>query len=283
MKIVVSFTTIPSRIKYIKPVIESLLSQSTVPDEIHIQISEYSVKEKSFYKIPVFLSKYEKVKLKIHKKDFGSANKWLYPIQYLKEEKGVLLVITDDDCVHDSDCIKTFLYEISQNSNICFCYSGGLMSRNPEVISRFKVANKPVKNSLTIIENSKISTNVDTVQGFAMFALKPDWFLGFDFSIFHHENTHNYSDDILISGVLEYLKKRRIQLAPYKCPIILDQASINPIHGEGRLLILTLNGIEFIKEKLKIWENINCKYPKRRPIYLRILSSIKKEILKVIK
>lgn len=275
MKIIVSLTTIPSRISYIQPVINGFMNQTLLPDEIHIQIPQYSKKEQVKYDIPDFLNEYDNVKVQLHEEDFGSACKWLYPIKYLANSKDILLIIADDDCIHNPECIEIFMQESSKQPDVSFCFSGGVLSRAPEKVMTFRVGDEPFKNALTIMENRAVNSQVDVVQGFGMFTLKPYWFETFDFSIFENTDLSNHSDDILISAMLEYLKIQRIQIAPFKSPVVQDQAEINPIHGDGRLLNLTLNGIEFMKEKLHIWKNVHCMYPSQRPLYLKIIHKVK--------
>lgn len=262
MKIVVSLTTIPSRIQFIKPVIESLLNQSQPPDEIHIQIPHFSLKENCKYTIPDFLKNYDKVIIKSHDLDLGSSTKWLYPLKYLKSEPNTVLIIADDDCLYKTNSIKILIDRISKANRTCYCYTGGIIPLKPKTIKNFKVFHKPLRKTLTIIRDNINDVKVDTIQGFSMFAVLPAWFKGFDFSIVETEEIRNQSDDILISGMLEYLAIIKIQLGPYLIPEILDHSKLNPIHGEGRLLKLTLNAIDFLKTNLSVWTDIQCIYPK---------------------
>ena len=275
MKVIVSFTTIPSRIRFIEPVIKSLHSQSLVPSEIHIQVPDYSEKEHAPYVIPSFVSKYPRVIIKSHKLDFGSASKWLYPIEYLSKEKDTILVIVDDDCIHDTSCIETLLQKMDGSEGTCFCFSGGIFSRYPEVVSKFCVAETIQSNSLTILKNNEKDCNVDVIQGFGMFALRPYWFDGLNLERIKSPEIFNYSDDILLSGLLRHLDILSVQVHPYHSPKILDHANINPIHGEGRLIKLTLNAVIFLQKEFNIWKDLSCSYLVKRSISLRLIDKIK--------
>ncbi len=97
MKIIASLTIIPSRIRYIEPVLQSIIEQSLPPHEIHLQLPEICQKEKEKYTIPSFLNAYPNILVKRHPQDFGSASKWLFPLQYLSENSNLVLIIIDEN------------------------------------------------------------------------------------------------------------------------------------------------------------------------------------------
>ena len=116
--------------------------------------------------------------------------------------------------------------------------------------------------------------NVDTVQGFSMFSLRPYWFRDFDFSILE-ESVRSFNDDILISGLLEYLQIDRIQIGPYQLPQVLHQAEINPIHGDGRLVVGSMKALEYLQARLPIWEDVRVEYPEKSGLLRRVMRKIK--------
>ncbi len=259
MKIIVSLTTIPSRIRFIEPVMQSLIRQTLPPDEIHLHLPNWCVKENAGYEIPSFLASYESVRIRVSDLDFGSANKWLGPIQYLNDEVDTALIIVDDDCEYQKDTIELLLAKIRQNPSQCYCLTGGILPRFPQVLRKFGVSSTPLVDTLTIIENNSQDIEVDTIQGFSMFVVLPHWFQDVDFSIFEVEGTRSLSDDILISGLLEYLNIPRLQLGPYKLPMILPQSQLNALHSdENRFVKMTLEAVTFMKQSFGIWGDVSC-------------------------
>ena len=92
-----------------------------------------------------------------------------------------------------------------------------------------------------------------------MFILSPHWFKDFHYSIFDKTSILEQSDDILISGMLEFYNIPRIQLGPYTLPNILPHYKINSIHTDkNRFMNITVNAIEHMQKHLLIWTDVNC-------------------------
>ena len=100
--VVVSIATIPSRIAYIKPTLDSLLSGNLPPDLILVNAPEFCKLENSAYVIPDFLADYSvfggRVQFVRSAVDWGPGTKILGPLPHLTEES--ILVIADDDIVY---------------------------------------------------------------------------------------------------------------------------------------------------------------------------------------
>ncbi|MEQ8238801.1 MAG: glycosyltransferase family A protein [Cyclobacteriaceae bacterium] len=259
MKLIVSISTIPSRIAYLEPTIISLIKQSVAPDEIHIQLPNFSGKEDCEYFIPSFFEKFANLHVKWHNRDLGSSTKWFYPVKYLSEEEQTLLVIADDDCLYDQTSLGRLVEKITASTNTCFCFTGGQMSRKPEVVKSFQVNPWLIKNSMTILSDNETDIEVDTVQGFSLFIVRPYWFRSFDFGVVESLDWPSLNDDVVISGFLEFLSISRVQLGPYSIPEVLPQSEINPIHGDGRLIMKTIAGINALKQYLGIWQDVEAR------------------------
>lgn len=255
-KVIATFTTIPSRIKFVEPVIESLMCQTFVPHEIHIQIPRHSLKENCSYEIPAFFQKYDRVRVKERGLDFGSATKWVYPLEDFKTQEDSILIILDDDCQYHPNSIELLINRYRKNQDDCICFTGGKFPTNG-VVDSFGKGVQPIDNTLTIIEKNQDDLLVDTIQGFSMFLVRPYLFNEFNFSGLNHNKIRLLSDDIVISGIMEFLKIRKIQVGPFLVPNILEQADINAIHGDGRLLKMTLIALKFVQQEYKVWDHIN--------------------------
>lgn len=106
LPVYVALTTLPSRIDRLQSTIESLLSQTRVPDRIFICLPERSVREQRAYALPPWLTGSPPPSLKVVRspRDFGPGTKLL----------GCLSEITCPAClivVDDDNCYKPFVVE----------------------------------------------------------------------------------------------------------------------------------------------------------------------------
>lgn len=106
--VVVSLTTIPSRIHNIFPCINSVLMQTRPPDRIYITIPRISKRENQKYNIPDLLKKDKRITLNLCKEDLGPILKLS---QTLKNEinPDTLIITVDDDTVYPRHMIQTLL------------------------------------------------------------------------------------------------------------------------------------------------------------------------------
>ena len=109
-KLVVSITTLPSRIGEIRPCLESLLSGSMRPDKIFLILPKFSIREQRAYDVPAFLDSPEFcqgiVDIVRTDHDWGPGSKLLGALGRLREP--CVLVIADDDVIYS----PTFLAEL---------------------------------------------------------------------------------------------------------------------------------------------------------------------------
>lgn len=106
--IYVSLSSVPSRISYIKPTIDSILNQSIQPNKLFVVIPYYSRREKKKYIIPSFLTNNKNITLLRSRKDWGPATK-LLPVLKITENLNTLILTIDDDRIYDKDMIKDYL------------------------------------------------------------------------------------------------------------------------------------------------------------------------------
>jgi len=95
-KIVATMTTIPSRIASIRPVVESILSQSVPVDHLEINIPFFCKRTNEVYVIPSWLKECNKVKI-YRCDDYGSITKVAPTFQrYIGDNETYLWSIDDD-------------------------------------------------------------------------------------------------------------------------------------------------------------------------------------------
>ena len=122
-KIIVSLTTIPSRVNNLSLVVDSILNNTIVPDIIYINIPRISSKENKEYEIPEELKLNNKVKINITEKDFGPLTK-LYPTLLEELDPDSVIICVDDDKEYDDHLIEHLLLASEKYPHSCICISG---------------------------------------------------------------------------------------------------------------------------------------------------------------
>jgi hypothetical protein len=103
-RVVVSFSTIPSRVKYIPKVIEEILKQNFQPDAIYVCVPYYSKRLKKQYILPVFEDMGDNVKI-VRGTDYGPATKLLGCIPH-ENDPNTMIITIDDDQKYTPDIFK---------------------------------------------------------------------------------------------------------------------------------------------------------------------------------
>ena len=106
-RVVISLTTIPDRIKLLRPTIVSLLSQSHRVDAIKLNLPYYSSKGKP-YIIPKWLKQLNSIQLVRVNCDDGPATKLLPTLRNVENENTRIIVV-DDDVIYGHYLIKNLI------------------------------------------------------------------------------------------------------------------------------------------------------------------------------
>ena len=105
-KVVISLTTIPSRIHQIAPTLCSMLSQTRRVDMIRLNIPYKSLKGEK-YNIPKILKVLKHIKIFRVEKDLGPSTK-LLPTA-LDEHPNTKIIVIDDDMIYGSKLVETLV------------------------------------------------------------------------------------------------------------------------------------------------------------------------------
>lgn len=121
-RIIISFSTIPSRKKHLKSVLISLINQTIKPDKIYINVPKRYNRFKKTFKKPKFLEdKYFKdVEINYMAEDYGPATKFIGSLINDKIKDDDLLLITDDDVQKVKNWIDTLKTYHKDNRVTCF-------------------------------------------------------------------------------------------------------------------------------------------------------------------
>ena len=111
-KIIVSFSTIPTRVHDIEPVLKSLNNQTLKPDKIYLNIPKKYKRFSEKLEEPSFLKKkdYENVEIFYMEKDYGPASKFIGTLLNPNVKDDDYVFITDDDVEKKDFWLKT-LYD----------------------------------------------------------------------------------------------------------------------------------------------------------------------------
>jgi hypothetical protein len=130
-KVVYSFTTIPTRLKYVKPVLFSILNQTLLPDKIYLVIPKKTRKRLSYS-----LKKLNELqhKISLHPNgnrviftrpniDYGPIMK-IKTVLELETDPDTIVIIGDDDRILKSHTIQTFVNRLNTYNNCAISLSG---------------------------------------------------------------------------------------------------------------------------------------------------------------
>jgi hypothetical protein len=130
--IIVSFTTIPSRLPVLEPCIKSLINQSVAPDAIVLWLCEddyFGKNAISKDSIPEYINNYEKKGLLTIKwtKNIGPFTKLIPALSEFPDKK---IVTADDDTIYPRNWLKRLLSVSDNNPGDIVCYRGSEMVMN---------------------------------------------------------------------------------------------------------------------------------------------------------
>ena len=172
--VVVSLTTIPSRLPHLDLVLKSLLTQSLAPQKIKVYIPEFSQREQCPYIVPDYLHSLSGVEI-IKTDDFGPATKFIPAIQTHDPEQ--LILVVDDDKIYDNQLISRLQIISESMPDRVIASSGWIVPRDlidkPTNLIRnlFLIPPTPIHGS-----RIKKPLQVDIVMGCSGFLIKPKFF-----------------------------------------------------------------------------------------------------------
>ncbi len=203
---VITMTSIPERLEYLRPVLNSLLDQTVKVDEIALNLPMVSRKGVK-YEIPPWLEKLHTLQgspIKIHRipEDIGPGSKILPTL--CREKTSTLVIAVDDDNIYSSKMVEGLVNEYYKHGKICAITNYGMVMK-PGLRFPFKY-----NRAMKIFSGSR---EVDFVQGCTGFLLNP-WMLPKEaLDIKNGPKEALTVDDIWVSGWLHKNKVKIMQPA----------------------------------------------------------------------
>ncbi|HZR78622.1 MAG TPA: glycosyltransferase [Chthoniobacterales bacterium] len=194
-RFIVALSTIPDRIKGLRPTIDSLLNQTRRPDEIVLAVPKFSLRQQRPYDIPDWLHQVPDLRILRCDKDWGPATKFIAVVQdeLAAARPDTLIMVVDDDRLCPPDSIQLYLHYHEQLPDAVLTFRGG-----------------PIPQSMNW-RDCKIEFGVDlqtpkqtaVITGCGSYLIQPRFF---DESLWDYSSAPAgafYVDDMWISGCLE--------------------------------------------------------------------------------
>jgi hypothetical protein len=118
----ISLTTTPSRIRLIRPVLESLAEQSCVADAILLNVPHRSRRVGQEYVIPDWIAAFSSVHVR-RCRDYGPATKLLGALEF-ENDPATLLITVDDDTCYPPFMTEALLNTWHEHGDHVYCSAG---------------------------------------------------------------------------------------------------------------------------------------------------------------
>lgn len=122
-RFVCSFTTSPTRIHAIEPILRRLLTQTYPCERIHINIPRQFARTGEEYVLPSFLQ-HPKIQVNVFEKDDGPIMKISGAIQKIPEKEDVWIVYMDDDILYPEKMLEYYAKYIHSSKNQVYAACG---------------------------------------------------------------------------------------------------------------------------------------------------------------
>jgi len=162
--LVVSLTTLPSRLKTLDATLKSLLLQDTAPKMIRVNIPHRSKRENCRYEVPAHLKRLSNVTFVEVDRDWGPATKAVPTLLDSPADQPILVV--DDDVTFPRDFVTIFDTYTRRYPN------AALTGRGYDIPSNLNANQTHVIWGCTLAEKLR----VDVVAGVGGFVIKPRFF-----------------------------------------------------------------------------------------------------------
>jgi len=211
-RVVLSFTTIPSRIKDLRRLLDSISNQVLKPDTVYMWLCPYYKRLNTYFsnkEIPSFLSEYDFVDIKWCE-DFGPLTK-IYKVMEHEQDPDTIIVTADDEFSYPRYWLDGLARMANKIPDCAVAYRGRRFKRNLIGIPLMEY------NSSFLFECTQKLKKVDIITASFGAAYRREWFDS-DFmqdwmTVTKAECTEMYyTDDIWINGYLARKKIKRMTI-----------------------------------------------------------------------
>jgi len=233
MRIVISLTTIPSRVLHLKGFLSLLQQQTFQPDRIYINLPKWSKRENCAYPEPD-IEETDQVRI-IRCEDYGPITK-LYPILSEELDPETIIITLDDDIEYIPDRIQQLVQMTREYPNAAIGGSGFILGE--------------LWNFFGTVRTPKTATLVDVLEGYSGCAYRRKFFQDDLLNYDQAPKEAFYHDDVWISG---HLARQNIPRIVHEKQI--DSSFGNSGYGQEKHLSNGLSGdiLGFIQKILPVF------------------------------
>lgn len=271
MRVVGSLTTIPSRIKTIEPILQSIANQSYKLDALYIGIPFTSASENQKYPIPDFITNYCGI---VRCQDYGPVTKLVAALLTEQDPKTVIITF-DDNKIYPEGLVEKLVSKHVSNPKAAIGSSGLKIGGMPFYIST--VFNEYHLNNRWF--NFKIDTAGEYVDVLfdkpgVLYVRKffPDVDNIYKLIKYTVDETLFKNSDIVISG---YLSKRNIERLVFKMPTVETKSTYNwrKIISQSKAIYIARKR-ELFKNRMSYSKSKTITYPIVLGLILILVCSI---------
>ena len=219
---VLSFTTIPSRLKFIPDYINNIKNQTIQPSKVYVNIPYFSTRKQQNYEVPSNWNLGDNIII-VRCNDYGPATKLMGCIPYIKDPDTMIITL-DDDIIYSNDTFETLVKCGLNYPDSVVCFSSLTSKHEPYVC-----------NTKNEIEN----TDIYGIQGFGGVLYRRKFVSDDMFNYFAEDLYVDYdcflSDDLTISKWLRIQKINIVKICTLKKITVIKQVDKqDPLHNENR-------------------------------------------------
>jgi len=199
--VIITLTTLPSRVEGLKATLNSLTNQSLLPEKIILNLPKVSKREKVGYQIPSFLKDHPLVYINETEEDLGPATKLLPTLELYKNELDKQIIVLDDDQIYPKKLVENYIKYGKELPNSALTLCGWTLPKNFKHNDREQIFGAIVRLYRKDESISK-PLQVDCLQGASSYAVKPKLF---DQAVFDYSDAPKeafFVDDIWFGGQL---------------------------------------------------------------------------------
>ena len=198
-RVVVSLTTIPSRLTRLRPTLNSLLTQDYPPTAIYLAVPRRSAREPKPYQMPGWLAQHPAVTVIDCERDWGPASKLLPALLAERERPDTLIIAVDDDNIYPREMVATFVRFSQRLPDAALCFRGHVVSP----------ARRWKQSRAVFGTRVGAPTRMDIITGCGGILVKPRFFDGAVFDYSAAPPSAFFVDDVWFSGHLARRGVRR--------------------------------------------------------------------------
>ncbi|WP_422359129.1 hypothetical protein [Reichenbachiella sp.] len=236
--VIISLSTIPSRISEIVPTLKSLLAQKRSPKKIHLYVPHLSMREQVGYDIPKEIEDLHCLEIIRTEKDWGPSTKFIPAIESLPPDQKILVL--DDDNMYHRVLLRDFDKASDDNPDWMLTSSGwrvpeDLVDRDTTFWTNVTLQ-APVPVPTTRIKDFY---PIDIVQGYSGFLVRPRFFDLNELTNYPDEPVAlKYVDDVWVSAQSKVPKyvypSKRFCYTPFWKYDFFQSTSLASINNHGK-------------------------------------------------